>query len=82
MCQYQFLPDQTWFLNPFFSATPIVVIFISFFITAPEELATQSNAQMKLNFIEVETAIKRKLCAVLEQLNQRRNRVYFSKFCR
>ena len=29
---------------------------------------------MKLNFIEVETAIKIKLCAILEQLNQRRNR--------
>ena len=30
---------------------------------------------MKLNFIEVETGIKTKLCAVLEQLNQRGNRV-------
>ena len=29
---------------------------------------------MKLNFIEVETAIKIKLCAVLEQLNQNYNR--------
>ena len=29
---------------------------------------------MKLNFIEVETAIKIKLCAILEQLNQRRNK--------
>ena len=29
---------------------------------------------MKLNFIEVETAIKINLCAILEQLNQRRNR--------
>ena len=29
---------------------------------------------MKFNFIEVETAIKIKLCAILEQLNQRRNR--------
>ena len=29
---------------------------------------------MKLNFIEVETAIKIKLCAILEQLNQGRNR--------
>ena len=29
---------------------------------------------MKLNFIEIETAIKIKLCAILEQLNQRRNR--------
>ena len=28
---------------------------------------------MKLRFIEVETAIKIKLCAILEQLNQRRN---------
>ena len=28
---------------------------------------------MKLNFIEVEIAIKMKLCAILEQLNQRRN---------
>ena len=44
------------------------------FISALEGLATQSKAQMKLNFIEVETAIKMKLCALLEQLNQRRNR--------
>ena len=44
------------------------------FITALEELATQGKAQMKLNFIELETAIKIKLCAILEQLNQRRNR--------
>ena len=29
---------------------------------------------MKLKFIEVETAIKLKLCAILEQLNQRRYR--------
>ena len=44
------------------------------FITALEGLATQSKTQMKLNFIEVETAIKLKLCATVEQLNQRRNR--------
>ena len=48
---------------------------ISSFLTAFEGLATQGKAQMKLNFIEIETAIKMKLCAVLEQLNQRRNRV-------
>ena len=47
---------------------------ISSFFTALEGLATQSKHQMKLNFIEVETAIKVKLCAILEQLNQRRNR--------
>ena len=39
-----------------------------------EGLATQSKTQMKLNSSEVENAIKIKLCATLEQLNQRRNR--------
>ena len=47
---------------------------ISSFITALERLATQSKAQMKLKFSEVETAIKIKLFAVLEQLKQIRNR--------
>ena len=47
---------------------------ISSFITVFEGLATQSKAEMKWNFLEVETAIKIKLCAILEQLNQRRNR--------
>ena len=42
------------------------------FITALEGLATHSKAQMKLKFVEVETAIKIKLCAILEQFNQRR----------
>ena len=46
---------------------------ISSFISALEGLATQSKAQMKLNYIELETAIKIRLCAILEQLNQRRN---------
>ena len=46
---------------------------ISSFMTALEGLATQRKAQMRLNFIELETAIKIKLCAILEQLNQRRN---------
>ena len=46
---------------------------ISSFITALEGLATQSKAPMKINFIEVESAIKVKLCAIPEQLNQRRN---------
>ena len=43
------------------------------FITALDGLATPSKTQMKLNFIEIETAIKIKLCAILEQLKQRRN---------
>ena len=33
-------------------------------------MTTQSKAQMKLKFIEVETAIKNKLSSVLEQLIQ------------
>ena len=44
---------------------------VSSFISALEGLATQSKAQMKLRFIEVETAIKIKISSILEQLNQR-----------
>ena len=47
---------------------------ISSFNTALEGITTQSKTQMKLNFIEKGTSIKVKLCALLEQLNQRRNR--------
>ena len=42
--------------------------------SAVEGLATQSKGQMKLIFIELETVIRTKLCAMLEQLNQGRNR--------
>ena len=62
------MPEPIFFCN----ANPDHLI--SSFITALAELATHSKAQMKLNFIEVETATKLKLCAILEQLNQRRNR--------
>ena len=44
------------------------------FIDAVEGLATQSKAQMKLNFLEIETAIKSKLSRTLESLNERRCR--------
>ena len=44
---------------------------VSSFISTPEGLATQSKAQNKLRFFEVEAAIKIKLSKVLEQLNQR-----------
>ena len=46
---------------------------VSSFASAFEGLATQSKAQMKLRFFEVETAIKIKLSNILEQLNQRHN---------
>ena len=44
------------------------------FIHAVEGLATKSKAQMKLKFLEVETAIKGKLTQTLESLNERRCR--------
>ena len=44
---------------------------VSSFISALAGLATQRKAQMKLKFIEIETAIKKKLSSALEQLNQR-----------
>ena len=46
---------------------------VSSFVAALEGLATQSKAQTKLRFIEVKTAIKIKLCSILEQLNQRQS---------
>ena len=44
------------------------------FIDALEGLATQSKAQMKLKFLEKETAIKSKLTRTLESFNERRCR--------
>ena len=60
--------------EPIFLCNANLHHLISSFITALEGLATQSRAQMKVNFIEVDTAIKIKLCAIPEQRNQRRNR--------
>ena len=60
-------------LEPIFLCNANLDHLISSFITAPEGLATHGEAQTKLNFIEVETAIKIKLFAILEQLNQRLN---------
>ena len=42
------------------------------FIDDFEGLATQSKTQMKLKFLEIETAIKSKLSRTLESLNERR----------
>ena len=44
------------------------------FIDAVGGLATQSKAQMKLKFLEIETAIKSKLTRTLESLKERRCR--------
>ena len=58
-------------LEPIFLCNSNPHHLISFFVTALKGLAIQSKAQMRLLFFEVETAIKIKLCAILEQLNQR-----------
>ena len=63
-----FIPEPIYLCN----ANPNHTI--SSFITALEGLAIQSKTKMKLNFIEVENAFKIKLCAIMRQLNQRRNR--------
>ena len=60
--------------EPIFVCNTNLQHLILSFITDLEGLATQSEAQMKLNVFEVETAIKMKLCAIPEQLNQRHNR--------
>ena len=45
------------------------------FYQCSRRVSNSKQSSDELNFIEVETAIKIKLCAILEQLNQRRNRV-------
>ena len=57
--------------NPFFFCTSDHRHLVSSFVSALEGLATPSKAQLKLRFIEVETAIKIKLSSILERLNQR-----------
>ena len=45
---------------------------VSSFIDALENLATQSKAQTKMNFLQIETGTKTRLARILETLNQRR----------
>ena len=47
---------------------------MSSFVDALETLAAQSKAQMRMSFLEVETAIKSKLSHLMERLNERRSR--------
>ena len=56
---------------PIFLCNSIPCDLIESFTDALEGLATQSTVQMKLNFLEVKTAIKSKLTRTLESLNER-----------
>ena len=57
--------------EPIFLCNSDPLYLVSSFISTLEGLATQSKAQMKLRFIEVECATKIKLYNILQQLNQR-----------
>ena len=60
---------RTWFLLQYqFPSSWLVLCYYSRRISYP------TKAQTKLNFFEVETAIKMKLHKLVEQLNQRNNR--------
>ena len=74
MYWFQFLFRQIWSRNLFSHCNIDHHHLFSSLITAPEGLATQDKAQMKLKFIEVETTIKIKLRKILEPLNQRHSR--------
>ena len=58
-------------LEPIFLCNSDPRHLVSSFVSALEDLATQSKAQMKLGFFEVENAIKIKLFSILEQLNRK-----------
>ena len=60
--------------KPIFLCNSIPRDLVESFIEAVEGLATQSKAQMKLKFLEIETAIKSMLTRTLESLNERRCR--------
>ena len=46
---------------------------VSSFIDALEILATESKAQKRMKFLQVETTIRSKLAQIFETLNQRRS---------
>ena len=58
-------------LEPIFLCNSDPRHLVSSFVSTLEGLATQSQAKLKLRFIEVETAIKIKLSSILQQRNQR-----------
>ena len=58
--------------EPIFVSNSNPRYLVESFVDAVEGLATQSNDQVKLKFLEVETAIKSKLTRTLESLNERR----------
>ena len=60
--------------KPIFPCNSNPRVLIESFIDAVNGLATQSKTQMKLKFLEIETAIKSKLTRTLESLNERRCR--------
>ena len=60
--------------EPFFLYNSDPHQLVSSFIGTLEDLALQSEAQMKLLFLDIETTIKIRLGSILEKLTQRHNR--------
>ena len=58
--------------EPIFLCDPNPSDLVSFFIDVLENLTTQSKPQVKINFVQFETAIKNRLARILEVLKQRR----------
>ena len=71
MFQYQSRYLQIYYSRQFFLCNSNPRDLVESFIGAVEGLATQSKAQVKLKFLEVETAIKSKLTRTLKTLNER-----------
>ena len=55
---------------------------VSASVTALEKIADRSKTQMQFEVLEVETATKKKLCAILKQLSLRHNRAESDAFFR
>ena len=57
-----------------FSSAAVILITSSVFFGALENLVSQSEAKMKILFLDIETTIKIKVGSFLEKLTQRHNR--------
>ena len=72
MFQYQSRYLSNLIVTPIFLCNSNARDLVESFIDAVEGLASQSKAQMKFKFLEIEIAIKSKLTRTLESLKERR----------
>ena len=65
--------SSTLIHKPIFLCDPNPRELVSSCIDALEILVRQSKAQIKMNFLQIETAIKSRLASIQESINQRRS---------